>query len=100
MKIEGKDGRLALHPDGSRQDVFAVPMTLDTWQKLVGGYVEVQRAVIAGRVVQVLMDEDAIMKGSPVNTAATELLQGQGFNIAPPGLRGTIVIAWGKGKMT
>jgi hypothetical protein len=99
MKIDGKDGRLLLNPDGSQQDIYALPMTLETWQKTVGGYVETHRVVLNGRVVQVLMDEDAIMKGATVNPQATNLLWPH-LNIVPPGVRGPVVIAWGKGRMT
>jgi hypothetical protein len=45
VRIEGKDGRILLNPDGTRQDIYAMPMTP------VGGYVEVHRVVIAGRPV-------------------------------------------------
>lgn len=97
--IAGKDGRVVLQPDGTRQDIYAMSMTLGDWQKAVGGYVEAHRVVIGGRVCQVLMDEDAIMKGVPVNPQATELLTGL-LHIAPPGMRGPVIIAWGKGKLT
>jgi hypothetical protein len=46
------------------------------------------------------MDEDAMMKPNlSINRLATKLLTGK-LRIAPPGILGPVVIAWGKGKMT
>lgn len=73
-------------------------LALSQYQMLVGGCVEVTQVRHAGKVCDMVLNEDGLGLGLPYNTAATSLLQsyweekyGPSWNIIPHGTVARVV---------
>jgi hypothetical protein len=84
---------LLLRANGTREPLAVPPegLSLDTLQALVGGCIELVWVVEVGPVdlqhrLVLVVDEEGLLKGKPVNGMATELYRG-----TPPRHDGVIV---------